>query len=233
MTNTTKKKFEIEDLFFGATAIGSILDSPGDHKNNKSEVVVGVIIGRLLEIYSLQEVQSFLGMLNKTYDKSLRIVYDPSTNKTTFFYSTHPLFNTRNIIRIFIKNIYKYFGLKYNPFDESYIINDYLQKYIKEFDNKNLGLYDMVCEVIDYDFFFKYDNLKVLYNIEGGDAKEIILDQSYKCIIDKIELLTQFVEKLDTGINYRLAYRFYRDLGSYTLELRKALIENIKSKMDK
>lgn len=231
MTNTIKK-FEIEDLFFGANAIGSILDSPGDHKNNKFEIIVGVIIGRLLEIYSLQEVQVFLNALNKTYDKSLRIVYDPSTNKTTFFYSTHPLFNTRNIIRIFIKNIYKYFGLKYNPFDESYIINDYLQKDIKEFDNKNLGLYDMVCEVIDYDFFFKYDNLKVLYNIEG-DINEIPLDQSYKCVIDKIELLTQFVEKLDTGINYRLAYRFCRDLGSYTLELRKALIENIKSKMDK
>jgi hypothetical protein len=232
MTTTTKKKFEIDDLFFGVNAIGSILDSPGDHKNNKSELVVGVIIGRLLEIYSLQEVQLFLGKLNKTYDKSLRILYDPLTNKTTFFYSTHPLFNTRNIIRIFIKNIYKYFGLKYNPFDESYIINDYLQKDIKEFDNKNLGLYDMVCEVIDYDFFFKYDNLKVLYNIEG-DSKAIPFDQSYKCVIDKIELLTQFVEKIDPDISYRILYRLSRDLGDYTLALRKALIENIKSKMDK
>lgn len=231
MANTIKK-FKIEDLFFGLNAIGNILDSPGDHKNNKFEIIVGVIIGRLLEIYSLQEVQSFLGMLNKTYDKSLRIVYDQSTNKTIFFYSTHPLFNIEIIIRIFIKNIYKYFGLKYNPFDESYIVNDYLQKDIKEFDIKNIGLYDIVCSVIDYDFFFQYNNLKVLYNIEG-DINEIPLDQSYKCVIDKIELLTQFVEKLDTGINYRLVYRLCRDLGSYTLELRKALIENIKSKMDK
>ena len=231
MTNTIKK-FEIEDLFFGVNAIGSILDSQGNHKNNKSELVVGVIIGRLLEIYSLQEVQSFLGKLNKTYDKSLRILYDLLTNKTTFFYSTHPLFNTEIIIRIFIKNIYKYFGLKYNPFDESHIVKDYLLEDIKKFDINNLGLYDLVCEVIDYDFFFQYNNLKVLYNIEG-EPKVIPFDQSYKCVIDKIELLTQFVEKIDPDINYRILYRLSRDLGDYTLALRNALIENIKSKMDK
>ena len=231
MTNKTKKKFEIEDLFFGTTAIGSIIDSPGCHRNNKFEVVVGVIISRLLEIYSLKELQLFLDTLNKTYDKSLRIVYDPSTNETTFYYSTHPLFNIESIIRIFVKNIYKYFGLKYNPLDELYIVDDYIRKDINEFDNKNLGLYDMICEVIDYDFFFKYDNLKLLYNIEG-EPDAIPFDQSYKDTINKIDVLTQFVTKM-TGIKYGLIYRFSRDLGTYVLELRKALIEIIKTKMNK
>lgn len=234
MANTTKKKFKIDDLFVGKYAIGGILDLSKDHGNNKLDPapIVGTIVGRLLEIYPVHEVQAFLDILNKKYDKSLRIVYDPSTHETTFYYSTHPLFNIESIIRIFIKNIYKYFGLKYNPLDESYIVDDYLRKDINEFDVKNIGLYDMVKDVLDFDFFYQYNNLKILYNIED-EPKVIPFDQYYKDTINKIGLLVEFVTKINPGINYKLLYQFSKDLGTYVLELRKALIENVKSKMDK
>ena len=232
MTNTTKKKFEIEDLFFGRNAIGSILDFPKDRRNNEFYAVpiIGTIVGRLLEIYPLQEVEEFLDMLNKKYDKSFKVEYNSSTNITTFYYSTHPLFNIEIVIKLIVRNIYKYFGLKSNPLDESDIIDKYLSKEIKEFDN--IGLYDIVKDVLDFDFFYQYNNLKILYNIEG-EPKDVSLDQYYKHTIDKIYLLMEFISKLDPVINYRLACRFSRDLGSHLLVLRNALIENIKSKMDK
>lgn len=232
MANTTKKKFEIDDLFIGKNAICSILDFSKNHKNNKLDAapIIGTIVGRLLEIYSLQEVEGFLDMLNKTYDRSFKVEYNSSTNITTFYYSTHPVFNIESVIKLIIKNIYKYFGLKSNPLDESNIIDKYLSKEIKEFDN--IVLYDMIKDVLDLDFFYQYNNLKVLYDIED-DPNGVPLDQSYKDTINKIELLTQFVTKINPGINYELARRFFKDLGSYTLELRNVIIENIKSKMDK
>ncbi len=232
MTTTTKKKFEIDDLFIGKNAIGNILDFSKNHKNNKLDAapIIGTIVGRLLEIYSLQEVEGFLDMLNKTYDRSFKVEYNSSTNITTFYYSTHPVFNIESVIKLIIKNIYKYFGLKSNPLDESNIIDKYLSKEIKEFDN--IVLYDMVKDVLDLDFFYQYNNLKVLYDIED-DPRTVPFDQSYKDSINKIDLLTQFVNKINPGISYGLVRRFSKDLGSYTLELRKALIENIKSKMDK
>ena len=234
MANTTKNEFKIDDLFIGKNAIDIILDFAKDNKNNKLESVpiVGTIVGRLLEIYPLQEVQVFLNMLNKKYDKSFRVVYDPSTNETTFYYSNHPVFDIESVIKLIVKNIYNYFGLKSNPLDGSDVIDKYLSKEIKEFDIKNIGLYDTVKDVLDLDFFYQYNNLKILYNIEE-EPKVIPFDQPYKCVINKIELLTQFVEKIDPRIKYRLLYRFSRDLGEYTLALRNALIENIKSKMDK
>lgn len=233
MTNTAKKKFRIDDLFVGKNEMASILCFPEDHGNNELAPVVGTIVGRLLEIYSLQEVQVFLDMINKTYDKSFKVIYDPSTNNTSFYYAAeHPSYNMEIIIKLIVKNIYRYFGLKSNPLDESYIVDKYLRKDIKEFDIKNLGLYDTVQKVLDCDFFYYYNNLKVLYNIEG-EPKVAPFEQSYKHVINKIDLLTQFVKKLNPGIDYRRIYQSSRDLGTYVLELRSVLIKNIRFKMAK
>lgn len=233
MTNTIKKKFNIKDLFVGKNEMASILDFPEDHGNNELAPVVGTLVGRLLEIYSLQEVQVFLDMLNNTYDKSFKVIYNPSTNNTSFYYSAeHPSYNMEIIIKLIVKNIYRYFGIKSNPLDESYMVDKYLRNDIKEFDIKNLGLYDTVQKVLDCDFFYYYNNLKVLYNIEG-EPKVAPFEQSYKHVINKIDLLTQFVKKLNPGFNYRRIYESSRDLGAYVLELRSALIKNIRFKMAK
>lgn len=233
MTNTIEKKFKIDDLFVGKYEMSSILDFPEDHVYDELVLIVGTLVGRLLEIYSLQEVQVFLDMLNKTYDKSFRVIYDQSNNITSFYDShDHPTYNMEIIVKLIVKNIYRYFGIKSNPLDESYIVDKYLRKDIKEFDIKNLGLYDTVQKVLDFDFFYYYNNLKVLYNIEG-EPKPVIFDQSYKHVINKIDLLTQFVKKMNPGIDYRRIYQSSRDLGSYILELRSVLVKNIRFKMAK
>jgi hypothetical protein len=233
MTKTIEKKFKIDDLFVGKYEMSSILDFPEDHVYDELVPIVGVLVGRLLEIYSLQEVQVFLDMLNKTYEKSFKIIYNPSTNITSFYDShDHPTYNMEIIIKLIVKNIYRYFGIKSNPLDESYIVDKYLRKDIKEFDIKNLGLYDTVQKVLDFDFFYYYNNLKVLYNIEG-EPKPVVFDQSYKHVINKIDLLTQFVKKMNPGIDYRRIYQSSRDLGSYVLELRSVLVKNIRFKMAK
>lgn len=233
MTNTIEKKFKIDDLFVGKYEMSSILDFPEDHVYDELVLIVGTLVGRLLEIYSLQEVQVFLDMLNKTYDKSFKVIYDPSNNITSFYDShDHPTYNMEIIVKLIVKNIYRYFGIKSNPLDESYIVDKYLRKDIKEFDIKNLGLYDTVQKVLDFDFFYYYNNLKVLYNIEG-EPKPVIFDQSYKHVINKIDLLTQFVKKMNPGIDYRRIYQSSRDLGSYILELRSVLVKNIRFKMAK
>lgn len=233
MTNTIEKKFKIDDLFVGEYELSSILDFPEDHVYDELVTVVGVLVGRLLEIYSLQEVQVFLDMLNKTYEKSFKIIYNQSTNITSFYDShDHPTYNMEIIIKLIVKNIYRYFGIKSNPLDESYIVDKYLRKDINEFDVKNTGLYDTVQKVLDFDFFYYYNNLKVLYNIEG-EPKPVVFDQSYKHVINKIDLLTQFVKKMNPGIDYRRIYQSSRDLGSYVLELRSVLVKNIRFKMAK
>lgn len=233
MTKTIEKKFKIDDLFVGKYEMSSILDFPEDHVYDELVPIVGVLVGRLLEIYSLQEVQVFLDMLNKTYEKSFKIIYNPSTNITSFYDPhDHPTYNMEIIIKLIVKNIYRYFGIKSNPLDESYIVDKYLRKDIKEFDIKNLGLYDTVQKVLDCDFFYYYNNLKVLYNIEG-EPKPVVFDQSYKHVINKIDLLTQFVKKMNPGIDYRRIYQSSRDLGSYVLELRSVLVKNIRFKMAK
>lgn len=233
MTNTIEKKFKIDDLFVGEYELSSILDFPEDHVYDELVPIVGVLVGRLLEIYSLQEVQVFLDMLNKTYEKSFKIIYNPSTNITSFYDShDHPTYNMEIIIKLIVKNIYRYFGIKSNPLDESYIVDKCLRKDIKEFDVKNTGLYDTVQKVLDFDFFYYYNNLKVLYNIEG-EPKPVVFDQSYKHVINKIDLLTQFVKKINPGIDYRRIYQSSRDLGSYVLELRSVLVKNIRFKMAK
>ena len=233
MTNTIEKKFNIKDLFTGKNEMASILCFPEDHGNNELGPVVGTIIGRLLEIYSIQEVQLFLNILNKTYDKSFKVIYNPSTNITSFYYShEHPSYNMEIIIKLIVKNIYKYFKIKSNPLDESYLVDKYLRKDIKEFDIKNIGLYDMVKNVLDCDFFYQYNNLKILYNVED-EPKAIPFDPSYKRIINKIDLLTQFIKKLNPGIDYRRIYQSSRDLGTYILELRNVLIKNIRFRMAK
>jgi len=233
MTKTIEKKFKIDDLFVGKYEMSSILDFPEDHVYDELVPIVGVLVGRLLEIYSLQEVQVFLDMLNKTYEKSFKIIYNPSTNITSFYDShDHPTYNMEIIIKLIVKNIYRYFGIKSNPLDESYIVDKYLRKDIKEFDVKNTGLYDTVQKVLDFDFFYYYNNLKVLYNIEG-EPKPVVFDQSYKHVINKIDLLTQFVKKINPGIDYRRIYQSSRDLGSYVLELRSVLVKNIRFKMAK
>lgn len=233
MTKTIEKKFKIDDLFVGKYEMSSILDFPEDHVYDELVPVVGTLVGRLLEIYSLQEVQVFLDMLNKTYDKSFKVIYDPSNNITSFYDShDHPTYNMEIIVKLIVKNIYRYFGIKSNPLDESYIVDKYLRKDIKEFDIKNLGLYDTVQKVLDFDFFYYYNNLKVLYNIEG-EPKPVVFDQSYKHVINKIDLLTQFVKKMNPGIDYRRIYQSSRDLGSYVLELRSVLVKNIRFKMAK
>lgn len=233
MTKTIEKKFKIDDLFVGKYEMSSILDFPEDHVYDELVPIVGVLVGRLLEIYSLQEVQVFLDMLNKTYEKSFKIIYNPSTNITSFYDShDNPTYNMEIIIKLIVKNIYRYFGIKSNPLDESYIVDKYLRKDIKEFDVKNTGLYDTVQKVLDFDFFYYYNNLKVLYNIEG-EPKPVVFDQSYKHVINKIDLLTQFVKKMNPGIDYRRIYQSSRDLGSYVLELRSVLVKNIRFKMAK
>lgn len=233
MTKTIEKKFKIDDLFVGKYELSSILDFPEDHVYDELVPVVGTLVGRLLEIYSLQEVQVFLDMLNKTYEKSFKIIYNTSTNITSFYDShDHPTYNMEIIIKLIVKNIYRYFGIKSNPLDESYIVDKYLRKDIKEFDVKNLGLYDTVQKVLDFDFFYYYNNLKVLYNIEG-EPKPVVFDQSYKHVINKIDLLTQFVKKMNPGIDYKRIYQSSSDLGSYVLELRSVLVKNIRFKMAK
>lgn len=233
MTNTTKKRLKIDDLFVGKYEMSSILDFPEDHVYDELVPIIGTLVGRLLEIYSLQEVQVFLDMLNKTYEKSFKIIYNPSTNITSFYDShDHPTYNMEIIVKLIVKNIYRYFGIKSNPLDESYIVDKYLRKDINEFDVKNTGLYDTVQKVLDFDFFYYYNNLKVLYNIEG-EPKPVVFDQSYKHVINKIDLLTQFVKKMNPGIDYRRIYQSSRDLGSYVLELRSVLVKNIRFKMAK
>lgn len=233
MTNTTKKRLKIDDLFVGKYEMSSILDFPEDHVYDELVPIIGTLVGRLLEIYSLQEVQVFLDMLNKTYEKSFKIIYNPSTNITSFYDPhDHPTYNMEIIVKLIVKNIYRYFGIKSNPLDESYIVDKYLRKDINEFDVKNTGLYDTVQKVLDFDFFYYYNNLKVLYNIEG-EPKPVVFDQSYKHVINKIDLLTQFVKKMNPGIDYRRIYQSSRDLGSYVLELRSVLVKNIRFKMAK
>lgn len=233
MTNTTKKRLKIDDLFVGKYEMSSILDFPEDHVYDELVPIIGTLVGRLLEIYSLQEVQVFLDMLNKTYEKSFKIIYNPSTNITSFYDPhDHPTYNMEIIVKLIVKNIYRYFGIKSNPLDESYIVDKYLRKDINEFDVKNTGLYDTVQKVLDFDFFYYYNNLKVLYNIEG-EPKPVVFDQSYKHVINKINLLTQFVKKMNPGIDYRRIYQSSRDLGSYVLELRSVLVKNIRFKMAK
>lgn len=233
MTKTIEKKFKIDDLFVGKYEMSSILDFPEDHVYDELVPIVGTLVGRLLKIYALQEVQVFLDMLNKTYEKSFKIIYNPSTNITSFYDShDHPTYNMEIIIKLIVKNIYRYFGIKSNPLDESYIVDKYLRKDIKEFDVKNTGLYDTVQKVLDFDFFYYYNNLKVLYNIEG-EPKPVVFDQSYNHVINKIDLLTQFVKKMNPGIDYRRIYQSSRDLGSYVLELRSVLVKNIRFKMAK
>lgn len=231
MTKTIEKKFKIDDLFVGA--IAGILDFPESHWRNGHAPIVGVLVDRLLEIYSLQEVQAFLDMLNKTYEKTINVIYDPSTNITKFDYSAeHPAFNTEIILRLIVKNIYKYFGLKSNPLDESYLVDKYLKKDIKEFDIKNLGLYDIVQKVLDLDFFYQYNNFKILFTLDD-EPKTVPFDKSYKHVINKIDLLTQFVKKMNPGIDYRRIYQSSMGLGDYVLELRSAIIKNIRFKMAK
>lgn len=87
-------------------------------------------------------------------------------------------------------------------------------------------------KVLDLDFFYYYNNLKVLYNIEG-EPKVIPFDQSYKHVINKIDLLTQFVKKMNPGIDYKRMYQSSSDLGGYVLELRSVLVKNIRFKMAK
>lgn len=233
MTNKIEKKFKIDDLFVGKNEMASILAFPEDHGNNELTPVVGVLVGRLLEIYSLQEVQTFLDMINKTYYKSFNIIYNRDTNITSFYYlAEFQPYNMEIAIKLIVKNIYRYFGIKSNPLDESYIVDKYLRKDIKEFDTKNLGLYDTVQKVLDCDFFYYYNNFKVLYNIEG-EPKPVVFDQSYKHVINKIDLLTQFVKKMNPGIDYRRIYQSSRNLGSYVLELRSVLVKNIRFKMAK
>lgn len=233
MTNKIEKKFKIDDLFVGKNEMASILAFPEDHGNNELAPVVGVLVGRLLEIYSLPEVQTFLDMINKTYYRSFNIIYNQDTNITSFYYlAEFQPYNMEIAIKLIVKNIYRYFGIKSNPLDESYIVDKYLRKDIKEFDTKNLGLYDTVQKVLDCDFFYYYNNFKVLYNIEG-EPKVAPFEQSYKHVINKIDLLTQFIKKLNPGFNYRMVYESSRDLGSYVLELRSVLIKNIRFKMAK
>lgn len=56
MTKTIEKKFKIDDLFVGKYKMSSILDFPEDHVYDELVPVVSALVGRLLEIYSLQEV---------------------------------------------------------------------------------------------------------------------------------------------------------------------------------
>jgi len=108
MTNTTKKRLKIDDLFVGKYEMSSILDFPEDHVYDELVPVVGTLVGRLLEIYSLQEVQVFLDMLNKTYHESFKVIYDPSNNITSFYYShEHPTYNMEIIVKLIVKNIYR------------------------------------------------------------------------------------------------------------------------------
>jgi len=110
MTTTTKKKFKIDDLFVRKYEMSSILDFPEDHVYEELVPVVGTLVGRLLEVYSLQEVQVFLDMLNKTYDRSFKVIYNPSTNITSFYYShDHPTYNMEIIVKLIVKNIYRYY----------------------------------------------------------------------------------------------------------------------------
>lgn len=234
MTTTIKKKFEIDDLFAGEKGVVSVLDFP-DGNWNAYDIppIVAELVNKLLEIYSLQEVQAFLNTLNKTYEKTIRVIYNPSTNSTKFDYSAeHSAYSIEIIVRLIIKNIYKYFGLKSNPLDESYLVDRYLRKDIKEFDIKNLGLYDTVQKVLDLDFFYQYNNFKILHT-SNDEPKPVPFDKSYKHVVNKIDLLTQFVKKMNPGIDYRRIYQSSRDLENYVLELRNIIIKNIRFKMAK
>ena len=237
MTNTTEK-FDIKSLFNEENEPVSCMDAVPilrmrhDDIKPLSNMYINTIITELLKFYSVDVVHSFLAFLNNIYHKSFNIIYNPATSGIKYTYAVDdPLYNNDIIIRLLIKNIYRYFKLGDNPFDESYLVN-YLKDDIKSVDLKNLGLYDTVCKVIDCDLFYRYSTLRILFKLKNDDGA-IPFDAEYKKVINKIDLLTQFVKKLNPNFDYRRLYFDSEQLGDYVIELRNLIIKNIRFRMAK
>ena len=234
MTNTIEN-FNIKNLFTEETEPVSCLDvvpEPNKHIDQSTTNRIARIIVEILKYYSVEDLYGFLNMLNSKYNKSINIRRDPfdCTFNYTYF-GNHPLHDKNIIIRLLIKNVYDYFNLGDNPFDEIYLIK-YIREDIASVDLKNLGLYDTVCKVIDCDFFYQYKNVRVLFKLKNDEAI-MPFDAEYKKVINKIDLLTQFVKKLNPNIDFRKLYSESEQLGDYVIELRNLLVKNIRFRMAK
>lgn len=234
MTNTIEN-FNIKDLFTGGNEPVSCLDvvpEPSNKVDESTSKYIAGVIAEVLKYYSVEDLYGFLSRINSKYQKSINIRRDPFDGTYTYTYSgNHPLYNKNIIIRLLIKNVYDYFNLGDNPFDEIYLIN-YIREDIASVDLKNLGLYDTVCKVIDCDFFYQYKNVRVLFKLKNDEAV-MPFDAEYKKVINKIDLLTQFVKKLNPNIDFRKLYSESEQLGDYVIELRNLLIKNIRFRMAK
>ena len=234
MTNTIEN-FNIKDLFTGKNELVSCLDvvpEPNKHIDQSTSNNIARIIVEILKYYSVEDLYGFLSMLNSKYKKSINIRRDPFDGTFTYtYYGNHPLHDKNIIIRLLIKNVYDYFNLGDNPFDEIYLIK-YIREDIASVDLKNLGLYDTVCKVIDCDFFYQYKNVRVLFKLKDDEAV-MPFDAEYKKVINKIDLLTQFVKKLNPNIDFRKLYSESEQLGDYVIELRNLLVKNIRFRMAK
>lgn len=237
MTNTIENfESNIKNLFTGENELVSCLDViPEPHtQSDKIELNgsdnIAQMISELLKLYSVDRLYGFLNMLNRKYHKAFNIRRDSFNGEFTYTYSgNHPLYNKNIIIRLLIKNIYNYFNLVDNPFDETYLAR-YLKDDIKSVDFKNLGLYDTVCKIIDYDFFYQYKTLRVLFKLKNDDVITPF-DPDYKKFINKIDLLTELVKKLNPNIDFRKMYSESEQLGDYVIELRNLIIKNIRFRM--
>ncbi len=234
MTNTIEN-FNIKDLFTGENELVSCLDvvpEPNKHIDQSTSNRIARIIVEILKYYSVEDLYGFLSMFNSKYKKSINIRRDPFDGTFNYtYFGNHPLHDKNIIIRLLIKNVYDYFNLGDNPFDEIYLIK-YIREDIASVDLKNLGLYDTVCKVIDCDFFYQYKNVRVLFKLKNDEAV-MPFDVEYKKVINKIDLLTQFVKKLNPNIDFRKLYSESEQLGDYVIELRNLLIKNIRFRMAK
>lgn len=234
MTNTIEN-FNIKNLFTGENEPVSCLDvvpEPNKHIDQSTTNRIARIIVEILKYYSVEDLYGFLSMFNSKYKKSINIRRDPFDGTFTYtYFGNHQLHDKNIIIRLLIKNVYDYFNLGDNPFDEIYLIK-YIREDIASVDLKNLGLYDTVCKVIDCDFFYQYKNVRVLFKLKNDEAI-MPFDAEYKKVINKIDLLTQFVKKLNPNIDFRKLYSESEQLGYYVIELRNLLIKNIRFRMAK
>lgn len=240
MTNTIEKfESNIKNLFSGENELVSCLDVVPQPNNQYDKVVAPVgadhiigIMDELLKLYQPDRLYGFLNMLNSKYLYSFNIRRDPFNGSFTYTYmGDHPLFNKNIIIRLVLKNIYNHFNLGDNPFDETYLVK-YLKDDIKSVDLKNLGLYDTVCKIIDYDFFYQYNSLRVLFKLKNDDVI-MPFDKEYKKVINKIDLLTELVKKIKPNIDYRKLYSESEQLGDYVVKLRKLIVDAIIFRMAK
>jgi len=85
---------------------------------------------------------------------------------------------------------------------------------------------------LDEELSHKNKNVRVLFKLKNDEAI-MPFDAEYKKVINKIDLLTQFVKKLNPNIDFRKLYSESEQLGDYVIELRNLLVKNIRFRMAK